>query len=301
MDIAQLSLFLDVVRRGSFAAAAKECALDPSSVSRNIGKLEEELGFRLFQRSTRRLALTEAGQLFAKSVEGAIEEIKRARGAALDISNEVAGTLRLTASVAYGQMCVLPLLPRFRAAYPGIKLELLFTDSNLDFVGERVDLAIRLAPTLQGDVVAARLARTSYHVVASADYVAAHGRPGAPAELVRHSCLLLDLPGFYRSWRFRAAAGAEELVKINGDVTLSTPLALRGAALAGLGPALLADWLVADALADGRLVDLFPGHQVTQTDFNTAAWIVYPSRAFLPRKVRVMIDFLKAHLGGRGT
>ncbi|MBX9618409.1 MAG: LysR family transcriptional regulator [Hyphomicrobiales bacterium] len=301
MDIENLSLLLDVAQRGSFAAAAKERAIDPSSVSRVIARLEEELGLRLFQRSTRRLTLTEAGDAFVKRLDAILEELRRARSEALDMTETVSGTLRLTASVAYGEICVMPLVGEFRRLYPDLKLDLVFTDSNLDLVGERIDLAIRLGAALQGDVIASKLVDTHYKLVASPGWLTTHRAPPTPEALSSESCLLLDLPGFRSGFRYRSATGAEKAVDIAGDILVSTPLALRGAVLAGLGPAMLADWLVADPLADGRLIDLFPGLNVTPTSFTTAAWIVYPSRAFLPRKVRAMVDFLKEHIGRRGA
>lgn len=300
MNIDHLTLLLDVTRRGSFASAAKEQALDPSSVSRVIAKLEEELGFRIFQRSTRRLSLTEAGQVFVKRVEAIVEEFSRARSEALDATDMVGGTLRLTASVAFGQICILPLLPAFRARYPALKLDLLFTDANLDLVAERIDLAVRLAPALHGDLIAVKLADMGYSVVATPDYVERNGKPGAPQDLARHSCVLLDLDGLRATWRFRDGRTKDSVVDVSGEVTVSNPLALLGAARAGLGPALLADWMMVDLLKRGELVDLFPAHAVTASTFDTAAWIVYPSRVFLPRKVRVMIDFLKEMVGGKG-
>lgn len=301
MDVEHLSLLIDVVRRGSFAAAAKERLLDPSSVSRVIAKLEEELGFRLFQRSTRRMALTEAGHIFVKRLEAVVEELQRARSEALDMTEKLSGTLRLTASVAFGEIRLLPLMAEFRCLHPGLKLELLFTDSNLDLVSERIDLAVRLAPALEGDLVAAKLTDTHYRIVASPAYIAAHGRPEAPADLALHDCLTLDIAGFRSGWRLRGKSGDEQLIEVKGQIVLSSPLALRGAALAGLGLALIADWLVADELQQGTLIDLFPSHQAAASSFSTAAWIVYPSRAFLPRKVRVMVDFLKEHIGRRGA
>ena len=301
MDIENLSLLLDVAQRGSFAAAAKERAIDPSSVSRVIARLEEELGLRLFQRSTRRLALTEAGDAFVKRLDAILEELRRARSEALDMTETVSGTLRLTASVAYGEICVMPLVGEFRRLYPDLKLDLVFTDSNLDLVGERIDLAIRLGAALEGDVIASKLVDTHYKLVASPDWLTRHRAPPTPEALSSESCLLLDLPGFRSGFRYRGATGREKAVDITGDILVSTPLALRGAVLAGLGPGMLADWLVADPLADGRLIDLFPKLRVTPTSFTTAAWIVYPSRAFLPRKVRAMVDFLKEHIGRRGA
>lgn len=285
-----------VAERGSFAAVARATDRDPSSVSRTIAALERDLGTRLFQRSTRRLRLTEAGAGFVQRIGPVLAEIDRAREALRATEAEPSGTLRLTCSVAFGQECIVPLLGRLRADCPALRIELLQTDANLDLVGDGIDLAVRLAPAPRGDLVSTRLMRTRYRVVASPDYLGRAGRPAGPDDLAGHRCLMLGLAGFPSRWRFRDRSGAVSERDVDGDVTISNPLGLRRAAEAGLGPALIADWLVARPLEEGGLVDLFPGHEATATTFHTGAWAHYPSRAFLPAKVRRTMDFLRRAL-----
>jgi DNA-binding transcriptional LysR family regulator len=260
-----------------------------------MAALETELGARLFQRSTRRVALTEAGELFLGKVEPLVTELDGALDEARQVSAEPAGTLRLTASVTFGQLCIVPLIPEFRQRHPGVKLDCIFTDENLDLVANRIDLAIRLAPTVEGDLVAARLMDTPYRVVASPAYLSSAPPLRSPADLAGHSCLLPPYQVFRPNWLFKDMQGHVTEVPVQGDVTLSTFTALRDLTVLGLGPALLPYWLVAGLLRDGVLVDLFSDYAATATTFDTAAWIVYPSRAYLPRKVRVMVDFLKDH------
>jgi len=296
MDTAALQVFLDVVKRGGFAAVARAANVDPSSVSRAIAGLESELGARLFQRTTRKLTLTEAGESFLARVGPLVDELERAREEVATSGAEPSGTLRLTASVAFGQICLVPLLPAFRKAFPRLSLELLMTDSNLDLIADRIDLAVRLAPSYRGDVIGAKLFATRYRVAASPAYLAREGVPKTPHDLRARSCLLFPLPDFRDRWLFRRGTALEE-VPVHGSLILSTALALRSAAIDGLGPVLLADWHLREDFAKGRLVDLFPHHEVTATTFDTAAWLLYPSRKYLPRKVRATIDFLRAHLG----
>lgn len=293
MDLQDLSLFVEVARQGSFAAVARDRGLDPSSVSRSIAGLEARLGTRLFQRSSRRMVLTEAGELYLARLPGVIEELERLRDETASLRAGPVGSLRLTASVAFGQVCLLPLLPAFSAAFPRLKLELLLTDANLDLLADRIDLAIRLGPSVRADVIGVKLMPTRYRVVASPGYLAAAGVPEQPWDLSVRPCLLLSLAGFRSRWVFRSGGGQVD-VAVAGQFVISNPLALHAAAVAGLGPALLADWLIAGDLALGRLVDLFPDHEVTATTFDTAAWLLYPSRAYLPRKTRSVIDFLRA-------
>lgn len=296
MNSFNLKILADVARYGSFASAARAHGLDPSSVSRIVAIVESELGIRLFQRSTRQLSLTEAGTVYLQRIEAILDELERAREDALSLRRKPQGTLRLTASVAFGQRCLVPLLSAFRTAYPDFKLELLFTDDNLDLIGERIDLAIRLGPGARGDLISTKLRDTHYHVCASPAYIAAARPIAEPGDISHHACVLSTLHEFRSPWLFRNETGQVEEVPVMGDILISTPLALREAAIAGLGPALLADWLIDKDVDEGRLVDLFPNYRVAATSFDSAAWLLYPSRAFLPNKVRVMIDFLRQRL-----
>ena len=199
----------------------------------------------------------------------------------------------MTLSVTFGQMCILPHIPEFHRRFPNVQLELLFSDENVDLVAHRIDLAVRLAPSIEGDLIVTKLIDTHYRVVACPAYLKQHPKLSHPTELSAHQCLLFPYKGFRSCWHFRDESGQVCDVNIHGSVTLSTAMALRDATLAGMGPCLLPDWLVRDDISTGRLIDMFPSYACTATSFDTAAWLVYPSRSFLPSKVRVMIDFLK--------
>ncbi len=296
MDANTLKLFREVAQRGSFAAAARAHDTAPSAVSRAIAGLEDELGVRLFQRSTRNLALTEAGLLYSERVATLLADLERARDEAVALGVGVAGTFRLTSSISFGHIRLVPLLPELRATFPRLRLEMLFSDVRLDLVAERIDLAIRLGPLPDPDLVGVKLFDMRYYVCASPDWVARHGRPQAPAALARHDCLLFDLPEFRTTWRFRDPAGLMIEVPVQGGLKLSSVMAVRDCAVAGMGPALLVGWLVAEDIAAGRLIDLFPTHQAGARDTPSAAWLLYPSRQYLPVKVRAVIDFLRPRL-----
>jgi len=296
MNLDTLDLFVEVARKRSFAAVAKKRNVDPSSVSRAIADLEAELGLRLFQRTTRTMTLTEAGDVYLSRIEPLTEEIARAREAALQVTGQPRGLLRITASVTFGQMCIMPLLGEFRALYPHLKVECLFTDANLDLVADRIDLAVRLAPIVRGDLIVSKLMDTRYRVVASPAYLASRPPVGRPSDLSAHKVLFFNLKAFRTRWLFRDAAGHVESVPIDGDITLAPAGSLLAAAIDGLGPALLPDWLIENAIGRGELVDVLPEHRAAATTFDTAAWLVYPSRAFVPRKVRAMVDFLRVRL-----
>ncbi|MGL4232926.1 MAG: LysR substrate-binding domain-containing protein, partial [Casimicrobium sp.] len=273
---------------------------DPSVISRTIAAMEEALGFRLFQRTTRKLAPTEAGAIYYERIRHALEELEQAKLQAGDASAEPTGTLRVTASVTFGQKWLVPKLAAFRKAYPSLALELLLTDTNIDLVAERIDIAVRLGPRVDSGMVGTLLMPTRYYVVASPGYVKKLGQPKRPEDIAAHDCLLLPLSGYRTRWIFRDERARQTKptkdisVPVRGSLTISTALGLHQAVLDGLGPALLANWVVDDDLKSGKLVDLFPKHRVTATDFETAVRLLYPSRAYLPLKVRVFIDFLKS-------
>jgi DNA-binding transcriptional LysR family regulator len=295
METNNIRIFIAVVQRNSFAAVARELNVDPSSISRAIAAVEAELSVRLFQRTTRRMVLTEAGSLFFARMSPLVEELDRAKDEVVAARVEPTGPLRLTASVAFAEVCLTPLLPALRAAFPRLQFELLFTDDNLDLIADRVDLAIRLAPSYRADVIGAKLFPTGYHVVASPKYLRRERAPQTPRDLAGHSCLLYALPEFRSRWLFKRSKAVTE-VPVHGSFIFSSALVMKTATVDGLGPALLADWQIADDLKSGRLVDLFPTYQATATTFDTAAWLLYPSRSYIPRKVRAVIDWLRQNV-----
>jgi DNA-binding transcriptional LysR family regulator len=293
MELSVLQTFVDVVKQGSFAAVARDRNVDPSSISRAIAGLEEELGIRLLQRTTRHLSPTEAGMTYFQRIEPLVEEMQQAIDVAADMSGQPKGTLRLTASVSFGLKCIVPLLPDFKALYPDLTLDLLLTDATVDLFTERIDLAIRLGLLADSALIAQRLMPTHYFVCASPKYLKRSGHPQTPREVETHNCLLFPLAGFRSKWRFKHPDQEESEVVVQGDTVISNAIALQQCAIAGMGLALLPHWLVNDELQAGTLVNVFPKYQVTATEFNTAAWLVYPSRAYVPLKVRVLMEFLK--------
>jgi DNA-binding transcriptional LysR family regulator len=296
MDIQQLRVFIDVVHHGSFAAAARHLDMAPSMVTRSVAALERELGVRLMQRTTRKLSLTEAGAAYYERVRGAVEGLDRAGDEARATTGEVTGLVRVTSSVTFGQMVLVPLLPALRERHPGLRLDLNLTDTRLDLVAERVDLAVRLGPAQDSSLVGQPLLPIRDRVCASPAHLARHGAPRQPADLARRDCLRQPLPGFRTQWKFRGADGALQVVDVDGWLMLSNALAQHRAALDGLGPSLLADWLVDGDIAAGRLVDLFPDHEVTAANFDAAVWLLYASRDYVPRRVRAVVDFLKQRI-----
>lgn len=300
MDTEHLRALVEVVRRGSFAAAARTLDWAPSQVTRAVAALEAQLGTRLMNRTTRRMTLTEAGAAYVEKVSAALATLDHAAEEMQSNTGEVRGTVRLTASVAYGHAVVVPLLAELHTRHPQLQLDLMFSDGVVDLGAERVDLALRLGPSVDPALIGLRLAPVRYRCCASPAYLKKSGRPRRPADLANADCLRFSLPGFRALWRFRAADGSVDDVRVGGWIVATNALALHRAALDGLGVTLLAEWLVQDDLASGRLVDLFPRHEATATDFDSHVWLVYASRAHQPRRVRAVIDFFKARIGAAG-
>jgi len=299
MTIEELETLMRVIHSGSFAAAARELQVDPSSVSRNVAALENKLGTRLFQRSTRRIALTEAGASFARRLEPLLEELKQAREAAIDTTGVVRGTLRISASNTFGLHRIVPLLPAFRRAHPALDLELVLTDALVDLVGERIDVAVRSGALQDSNLIAVPLLQTRYRVVASPAWARANARRlRTPQDLAQCDCLSFSLPGFRDRWIFgRSESGPKTVVNMKPVMLVSNGLALRECTLAGMGATPLPNWLIDEDVAARRLVDLFPRHHVAFVDAPTAIWLVYPSRSYVPAKVRAFIDFVRAAVG----
>ncbi|HWK43489.1 MAG TPA: LysR family transcriptional regulator [Stellaceae bacterium] len=298
MDTEHLKTFVEVVQQGSFAAAARKFDIDPSVVTRAIASLERDLGLRLLERTTRQLVLTEAGKLYHENACKLLRDLQQAADEARDLAGRPAGIVRVTTSVTYGYAVILPLLPALREAHPALEIDLLLSDSIVDLLAERVDVALRLRQEADTSLIGTRLAKIRYHVCASPEYLKRQAGPGTPADLAERDCLRCSLRAYHTQWKFRDPAGAVQTVNVGGWLVVSNSLGLHRAALDGHGPALLADWLVADDLAAGRLIDLFPDHEATPTDFDNAVWLLHTSRSYVPKRVRAFIEFIKQRMRG---
>ncbi|CUS56794.1 MAG TPA: LysR family transcriptional regulator [Hyphomonas sp.] len=296
MQITALQTFVDVMKLGSFANAARYRDVDPSSVSRAIAGLEEELGFRLFQRSRRKLAPTEAGQSYFEQIRNLIEDLDHARQKAQDLATEPQGLLRITACTSLGQRVIAPLLKKFMDRYPALSLELVLTDSQVDLVADQIDLGIRFGPEPDGEMCATKLVPRKFQICASPSYIQRNGGLLHPRDLSERECVLFPLPGYRTHWLFRDAAGEAFEVPVNGRLLVSHGLTMTQCALAGLGPTLLPDWLCKPELEAGDLVDLFPDFECAANQFGTAAWMVHPSRRYVPHKVEAFMQFLREEI-----
>lgn len=285
-----LDEFVAVAECGQFTAAAERLGLSSSQVSRQIARLEERLHTRLFYRTTRKVALTEAGQTFLQHCQRLQDAREEALNAIGDLGSEPKGLLRMTCAVAYGERFIVPLVTTFMARHPRLSVEIELSNRTLDLVQDGFDIAIRLGRLQDSRMLATRLAPRRMYLCASADYLQRYGRPHSLSELARHNCLI----GSSDVWSFQLE-GREASQRINGNWRCNSGQAVLDAALAGLGLCQLPDYYVLEHLRSGALVSLLDNHQPP----NTAVWALYPQQRHLSPKVRQLIDALRYGLAQR--
>ena len=296
MDLNNIQLFVEVVKRNSFADVARMRNIDPSSVSRSIRKLETTLGFRLFQRTTRKLSPTEAGKAYFRQVEGLVATFLQAGEQALDLSNEPIGNLRVAACTSFGQKKLAPLLPKMRKKYPKLVIDLVLADNQIDIVEQQIDVAIRFGKQPADDFICKELAPRKFKVCASPDFIKNNSITTTPSCLSELECLRFSMPGYRDIWKFRQPHKKDLSVPVDGHLLISHGMTMTASAMAGLGVALLPDWLCIDEIANGSLVELFPNYECAAADFDTSAWLVYPSRDYMPLKLSAFIECLKSEV-----
>ena len=285
-----LDEFVAVAECGQFTAAAERLSLSSSQVSRQIARLEERLQTRLFYRSTRRVALTEAGQTFlqhCQRLQDAREEALRAVG---DLGSEPKGLLRMTCAVAYGERFIVPLVTDFMLQHSQLRVDIELSNRTLDLLHDGLDLAIRLGRLQDSRLVATRLAPRQMYLCAAPEYLQRYGRPHSLSELARHNCLICssDL------WSFQAS-GRDSSLRVQGNWRCNSGQAVLEAALRGLGLCQLPDYYVLEHLRSGALVSLLDNQQPP----DTAVWALYPQQRHLSPKVRQLVEFLKQGLAQR--
>jgi DNA-binding transcriptional LysR family regulator len=296
--LSNLECFVRAADSASFSGAARRLGLTPAAVSRNVAMLEKNLGVRLFQRSTRRLSLTEAGEQLLAGIGGNLDALHSAIAAISTGQAEPSGILKVSLPPTLGVDYVLPLLPAFLARYPRIRPEWHFENRPADLVGEGYDAAIGGGFSLTPGMVARALAPAHVVAVAAPAYLAGRPLPDHPRMLGEFDLIGMRplQSGRMRSWTMRKRAGEEEAVEAAAAVVLSDPNAIRTAALLGVGVGLLAVCDVLPALEDGRLVRLLPDWYAD----NGMISLYYPSRAQMPAKTRAFIDFVAAAFSEAG-
>jgi DNA-binding transcriptional LysR family regulator len=288
----ELTVFTRVVANGSFAAAARQLNMSPAAVSLHVQALEERLGARLINRTTRRLSLTEVGKVFHDRTVALLAELEEAERLAGELHTTPRGLLRVNVTPSFGDVHLAAAAVDFMELYPEISVELIATSRFIDLVEEGFDLAVRTEPVPESSLITRRIAPVQLVLCGAPTYFAKRGMPQVPADLSAHNCLTLSEFACREPWRLTGENGGEIEVAVAGTLRANTTVALRAAALNGHGLALLPTFLVGHDLKAGRLISVLRAF----TPADAAVRAIYPHRRN-STKVRAFIDFLAARFG----
>lgn len=292
LPIGDLAVFAAVAETLGFTAGARRLGVSKAMVSVAVGRLEARLGVRLFQRTTRRLSLTEAGVGALPHAQRALAAARDAEEAATQTLAGPRGKLRIAAPMSFGLLHVVPALGAFATLHPEISVDLVLDDRVVDLVEGSFDLAVRIGTLPDSSLFAKRLGKSRNVLVAHPSYLAKHRAPKKPADLAKHAALVYSLSSTGSRWSFTRGA-RKEIVAVSGPLRANSSLALHQALLLGLGIARLPSFVAGADLASGRLVEVLPGWRLA----DQGIYAVTTARDYLPRKTQAFIDFFRARLG----
>ncbi|MBX6424813.1 MAG: LysR family transcriptional regulator [Variibacter sp.] len=280
-----IKAFTHVAERRGFTAAAKKLGMSASAVTKSIARLEDELGTQLFNRTTRRIALTDSGQEFYERCVRILADLEDAETAIRESNATPQGRVRIVMPFSFGRVTFVPALPEFYRRYPDIVLDVSFSDRAVDLIQEGYDLAVRTGDLNDSRLIRRVLTKGPMLTVASPAYLAARGRPKTPADLVHHNCIL---GRFGPEWTFRDSSGGLFNVRVNGNVWLWSGDAVREAAVAGVGIARSTRWLFRKDLEKGLVESVLDEYAVDGVPVS----VLYPAKRHMARKLVAVIDFL---------
>jgi DNA-binding transcriptional LysR family regulator len=286
-----LATFARVVEAGNFSVAARQLGSTPSTVSRQMQRLEKALGTRLLERSTRSIRLTESGAQVYRHCQEMVEAASSAADVASRLTGRPHGRVSLSAPISVARSVIHPLIPGFLRAYEEVEVQLIFTDHEIDPIRDPVDLVIRPTPTPPPGLAARRLGTVRWMPCASPGYLRERGTPAHPRDLAQHDCVYLGETADDNRWSFRRGAQTHG-VQVKGRYIANDVGARLDAAIDNWGIASLPEFAAAEALRDGRLVQVLPDWEFEPRAYSGPVWILYPPNRFLPPKVRALIDWL---------
>ncbi len=288
-----IPVFVAVVENGGFSAAARTLGISKSAVSKRINQLEAHLGVRLLHRTTRKLSLTEAGERYFEHAAQALTAAGQAEDAVTELQGEPQGNLKISSPMSFGRLHVAPLIPKLLQRYPKLQIDLVMDDRKVDLVAGGFDVAIRAGNLPASTQIARKLAPVRQVLCASPDYIDRYDRPGTPAELSGHNCVLYSYSSDAGEWTLIGESGPET-VTVSGSYQVNNSEALLEALREGIGIGRLPTFVAGPDLNTGRLVKLFESYRLP--DFTIYA--VFPERQYLPAKVRAFLDFAIEYFGG---
>jgi DNA-binding transcriptional LysR family regulator len=285
-----MAIFVKVVEGSSFAGAARYFRISPAVVSKHVQAIEQRLGVRLLNRTTRRVTPTEVGQSYYLNCVRILADLEEAERTAGDHNSTPRGLLKVSAPYTFGIAHVAPAMADYLALHPDVSIELVLNDRFVDLVDEGFDVSIRIGQLPDSTLIARKLVDTQTVLCASPLYLEQHGEPRLPSDLAGHNCLIYPLAGSRGEWRFFDSSGVEEAVQVSGRFVANSGDALRVLGLKGQGVVRLPLFIASDDLAAGRLVRLLPNYETIKTPVHA----LYPHGQFLSAKVRSFVDFLAA-------
>lgn len=289
-QLTSLTAFVRVVDSGGFSAAGRRLNMSTTVVSNYVRALENRLGARLLNRTTRKVSLTEVGRVYYDRCVQILADIEQANDIAGALQSTPRGTLRIYTATHIVPF-VSPVVAGYLAAYPDVKVDLSMGERTVDIIDEGFDIAVRMTPPPDSSLIVRSLATWRHVLCCSQAYLEKHGPPQALSDLSAHNCVRHVLYPFMDEWRFEDSQGAPAAVRVSGNLISNSADTLRTAALQGIGICLAAGFLIHDDLEAGRLVRLLPGYRPVELSMNA----VYPHRHHLSAKVRAFIDMLVRH------
>ena len=288
-----MRFFVLINESNSFSEASEKLNVAPSSVSRKLTALEEELSAKLIQRNTRNMRLTEAGERFLKRSQLLLDDLDEISNELKGLRDSPKGKLKVTLPVILAERYIAPLLNQFHQAYPDIEVELIGDDKIVDLMRSDFDVSIRVGKLKDSQLISRRLSSIRYSLCASPVYLEKYGSPTTITDLQQHNCLSFKHPIYPNLWNIKTPDGVVNDIPISGSLLCNSEATLLQAVRSGLGISILIDWHIEEYIQKGELVELMGDHEFSLSFIRDAGiFIVYPQREFLPEKVRCFVEFL---------
>jgi len=291
-----MTVFVRVAKTESFSCAAKDLTMSRAMVTKHIMQLEQELGIRLFNRTTRKISLTEIGMCYLERCQQVLQDIDEMEMAMTSLHSQPRGVLKMSAPPVFGITHIAPALAEFLKIYPDLTVDLLLKSNRSDLIEEGLDMGIYLGEIEDSSLIARRLGKTAAVVCGAPSYFARYGKPQTPNDLKTHSCLINWAMSPRNEWHFKSANGEKTVVKVTGRMQANVADPIKTAAVNGLGLIMMPKYIVAKDIAKKKLEIVLENYSNPPLEINA----VYPHRKYLSAKVSVFLDFLQNWLRNRG-